>query len=124
MNTQELVRDAKQNGGGTYLLNDPANYTNDYKHDWVRVDHTEGFMVAREFGIENLPDLDANIVNMVAFRWIEPNGTLLGLWQDERGNWSVDQSLCITDLRAAEMYGRLNDQRAIWDNANKTAISL
>lgn len=124
MTTQQVVRDAKQNGGGTYSLYEPANYTNGYENKWLKMSFNAGYMVAEKYGADNLPTIDVNLLNMVAFHRIEVSNQYLGLWQDGRGNWSLDQTVCIMDREVAIVVAKDNDQVAIWDNAKNMAYTL
>jgi hypothetical protein len=75
-----------------------------------RVEREEGFWVAYK-AIEAIADV--------------PDGTYLGIWTDpDTGIRDYDATVFIETLDYALAKAKEWDQKAIWDNANKVAISV
>ena len=125
-----LIEQVRKNGGGTFLV--------DFDHEygrWVIFDAsntTTGYYVSAPNGIENLPDLDDNTFRavLVAFlgdrfgaREID-DPFRLGLWQDENGNWSIDETLWFYNYDVAMSVARENNQRAIYDIRDQEVLSV
>jgi hypothetical protein len=111
---------AMLNGGGTYAY----SFT---ERTYEPVTPAYGYWVAKPYGMENIPPsvLSIDVLgHWVGEKggWHPSEGFYLGLWQDERGNWSVDSVEFVQDRIAAIARGRRNNQRAIWDIANEAEI--
>lgn len=120
MTMRTMLHDAIQNDGGTYTVIMEID-----KMRFEPVSHEFGYYVSESRGIENLPTLIADVIEVFAsLRIVYGTGAYLGLWKDEFGNWSVDATNWYYSLGSAVAHGKLNDQRAIFDIANGVAIDL
>lgn len=123
MNTLEMLGNAVAKGGGTYRI---TGLDDKFEALWEAVEHDFGYFVAAPGGVENLPAaaLSVNTVNAIVDARHFYSGYYLGLWQDEHGNWSIDETEWINDRNLAEIAGRANQQRAIWDLAENKEVVL
>ena len=115
----QVVAHAIENGGGTFRIT-KGGFTPDERE--------KGYYVSLSGGVENLPFLDAQTVRKVLAAWAS-NGhvseyTRLGLWKDDSDNWSIDLTVWVYNPSSAEIVGRDNNQRAIWDITNAREITL
>lgn len=117
----EVIDHAKQNGGGTYQL---AGLDSNGYISFIMPEHTFGYYVSLPYGIENLPSRALITPVLASFVADRKDGNYLGLWEDAQGNWSIDISTWVYDLRAALVLGARHNQRAIWDIENMREIML
>lgn len=122
MDINQVIHDAIGNGGGTYNVTENADGSVTYYKD----EAISGYYVSMPFGVENFPYLLPSVVSaIVNQRHLRHAVTpRLGLWRDENGNWSIDQTLHTYDLFRALKWGVEYDQRAIWDVKNVQAVPV
>jgi hypothetical protein len=128
LNLTALIRDAALTGGGTYRIRfDGYGFYGKSMH------FTSGYMVSKPNGVENVPAVAVSvsflkaIIEAFDYQYalsLDSANTYLGIWVDDKGNWSIDVSECIDTEAAAYEIAYDRSQRAIWDNANGRAIDL
>lgn len=124
MDFMALTIDAIKNGGGTYYITDYPNISG-VRFD--RVDRDFGYFVAKDGGVENFPGNTAILNAVIKTVWESRHfmsGLYLGLWRDDKGNWSIDETYFYTNREFAIETGKAENQRAIWDIENGTEIVL
>jgi len=122
MNTARLMLDAFENGGGTYQLVGSSPYG----YEWVPVAKDWGYFVSRPNGVENFPEsaMTVETLDKIVTQRHLASGFYLGLWRDDNGNWSIDETQWLTTQPFAVFEGIRNHQRAIWDCERQQEISL
>ena len=116
MNLQIFLSEALKNNGGSYNIT-----TGEYNP-------TDGYMVSlpnNELVID-ADDLCAIVLSEYIMTNIEElcsDKSFVGLWIDN-GKAYLDVSVKYNDLETACYVGIINDQKAIYDNANAVAIHL
>lgn len=123
MNTAKMLFDAFIHDGGTYRL---LSVDNPYGFQWLRSGHINGFFVSRPRGVENLPEpaISVDLIERIVTQRHLFSGLYLGLWKDEHGNWSVDETEWFPYFSDAINAGARNEQRSIWDIRGSQAISI
>ena len=116
MNLQTFLSEALKNNGGSYNITTGES------------NPTDGYMVSlpnNELVID-ADDLCATVLSEYIMTNIEElcsDKSFVGLWIDN-GKAYLDVSVKYNDIEAACYVGILNDQKAIYDNANAVAIHL
>ena len=116
MNLQTFLSEVLKNNGGSYNITTGES------------NPTDGYMVSlpnNELVID-ADDLCATILSEYIMTNIEElcsDKSFVGLWIDN-GKAYLDVSVKYNDIEAACYVGILNDQKAIYDNANAVAIHL
>lgn len=86
----------------------------------------DGTFIMTEEGLESLMKIGGYWVALgeVEIEDVKP-GEVVGVWTDPLTNkvW-IDQSMHIDDLTTALAYGRLFEQKAIYDIANERTIQV
>lgn len=117
-----VTLDAIKNGGGTYRV-----VRFEYGAPmFINTEIDFGYFVAKAGGVENLPTFVGMAETFLGI-WRARHfysGHDFGLWRDENGNWSIDESMWFHDRNTAIAVGRENDQRAIWDIEKGEEITL
>ena len=124
MNISEVIADATNNGGGTYGVTSFDRHTGEFSY--VKTFHEFGFYVSRPNGVENLPNIafiPATLEAIALARHFR-SGLYFGLWRDDNGNWSIDETEWFNDVHNAVTAGIKNNQRAIWDIEKGTEHKL
>jgi len=116
MNLQTFLSEALKNNGGSYnITTGESNPTDGYM---VSLPNCEEIFnaddlcatVLKEYIIDNADELSSE-------------NSFVGLWIDN-GMVYLDVSVKYDDLETACYFGIINDQKAIYDNANAVAIHL
>lgn len=117
MNLQKFLFEAQFiTNGGSYNIT-----TGEYNP-------TDGYMVSLPYNelVINADDLCASVLSeyiMNNAKLLYSDKNFVGLWIDN-GKAYIDVSVKYNDLETACYVGILNDQKAIYDNANAVAIHL
>lgn len=121
MQLNAMIEHAKTHGGGTYRVLSGYNFPVNF----LSAEHEFGYYVSESHGIENLPELYSVVIEeFVSNRIVLGSGGYLGLWQDDKGNWSIDVSHWHDSLDAALWYGKQNSQRAIYSLETNGAVTI
>ena len=116
MNLRKFLSEVLKNGGGSYNITTGES------------NPTDGYMVSlpnNELVID-ADDLCATVLTEYIINNAEElfsENSFVGLWIDN-GKAYLDVSVKYNDIEAACYVGILNDQKAIYDNANAVAIHL
>lgn len=116
MNLRKFLSEVLKNGGGSYNITTGES------------NPTDGYMVSlpnNELVID-ADDLCATVLTEYIINNAEElfsENSFVGLWIDN-GKAYIDVSIRYNDIEAACYVGILNDQKAIYDNANAVAIHL
>jgi hypothetical protein len=116
MNLQTFLSEVLKNNGGSYNITTGES------------NPTDGYMVSlpnNELVID-ADDLCATVLSEYIMTNIEElcsDKSFVGLWIDN-GKAYIDVSVKYNDLETACYVGIINDQKAIYDNANAVAIHL
>ena len=116
MNLRKFLSEVLKNGGGSYNITTGES------------NPTDGYMVSLPNNelIIDADDLCATVLSEYIINNAEElssNESFVGLWIDN-GKAYLDVSVKYNDIEAACYVGILNDQKAIYDNANAVAIHL
>lgn len=124
MNTNDVIEDAISNGGGTYKLQYGAIF-GQFEYEKV-ADEVSGYFVSAPYGVENYPAfaMTADVLDRIVWMRHRLSGCYLGLWKDDKGNFSIDESMWVSNLYTAIELGDKWEQRAVWDIANQREVLL
>lgn len=121
MNFKKVFESLKQNGGASYGLFS------------LELNPSEGYMVA--CAAERIYDQPTSyydfkaavgdyLANVPFPDSYELEDVFLGFWTNPEGRLVIDFSEVILDRNEAEVKGAMRNQKAIFDNASKTDITL
>lgn len=127
----EQIHETGSFQGGTYTF---IQFDGVGQPLFIPTSHLDGYYVSRVGGVENFPFFKPNGNTTITFTsdvinqvWLARNyqsGFYLGLWVDDNGNLSIDETEWISSLPDALYTALNNNQRAIYDIADQKVITV